>query len=188
MVRVPRADAPIAAELSARFRADEIYAYSLENGVWSTWADEHAWRHTSRNGRKRCDCSAHVGPVDWRRETLAEHLGVELGRRRTVARTPARRQTPVPAPAPTPAPTPAVTTIAPTTVTREEDTTMADTSDQLTATFTIEREPKGSGGRRFSETAANRDDQVIGTLYVSQHASKLLGDPAKLRIIVEAIA
>jgi hypothetical protein len=79
--RVPRADAAIAAALSERYRADTLYAYSYDNGVWSTWADEHDWRHTERNGQRRCACCAPemsaAGPIDWRRDRLLSWLGLD---------------------------------------------------------------------------------------------------------------
>jgi hypothetical protein len=80
-VRVPRADTAIAAALSERYRTGSIYSYSLERGVWSTWETEHDWRHTERNGQRRCACCAPemsaAGPTDWRRDRLLSWLGLD---------------------------------------------------------------------------------------------------------------
>jgi hypothetical protein len=79
MVRSPKADEPIRAELSARFRRKELWSYCYENGVWSTWATRHDYAATQRNGRYRCECAPDCGygPTDWDRAELLAWLGLE---------------------------------------------------------------------------------------------------------------
>jgi hypothetical protein len=83
MSRPPRADAAIAAELSRRFRAGELYSYSYDpaeagGSGWLVWLDEHDWRHELRNGVRRCACCAPemvaAGAVDMTREALLAWL------------------------------------------------------------------------------------------------------------------
>jgi hypothetical protein len=82
--RPPKADAVIASELSARFRAGELWSFSWDHdrGCWSTWTSEHDWLHTERKGSYRCSCCApemslQHGPRDWRdRAALLAWLGL----------------------------------------------------------------------------------------------------------------
>jgi len=89
-VRVPRSDTAIAAALSERFRSGAIYSYAYENGVWSTWTTEHDWRHTIRNGQRRCACCAPelspAGPTDWQRDRLVAWLGLDVPAPRKLTR------------------------------------------------------------------------------------------------------
>jgi hypothetical protein len=82
VTRVPRGDAQIYTALAQMFRDGQVYAFSYEAGVWSTWTTEHDWRHTERNGQRRCACCAPemsaAGPTDWQRDRLVAWLGVDV--------------------------------------------------------------------------------------------------------------
>jgi hypothetical protein len=70
-------------------------------------------------------------------------------------------------------------------VAREREKDM-ETTTKIVKTFAIEREPNGSGGRRFSQEDAtgNRPEKY----YVTQDDSRALGDPSRVRITIEAIS
>lgn len=77
-IRVPRRDQGIYDVLSRAFRNGDIYSFSFDGNVWSTWDTEHDWLGTFRNGRKLCGCegTCEYGPIDWDRDVLAEWLGL----------------------------------------------------------------------------------------------------------------
>jgi len=87
VMRPPKADAAIFEELSQRFCRGELYSYSYENGVWSTWETMHDSDATQRKGRYRCYCVPRCshGPTDWDRSDLIAWL--DLDQPSTVTRT-----------------------------------------------------------------------------------------------------
>jgi hypothetical protein len=64
---------------------------------------------------------------------------------------------------------------------------MATPTKKITATFTIDKEPSGGGGRRFQEVESSLDngDEVFGRIYLNQAGSRALDNPGKFKITVE---
>jgi hypothetical protein len=90
ITRPPKADAAIYAALSERFRLKKLYAYSYENGTWSTWETGHDFDATSRNGCYRCECAPDCGhgPTDWDRDELMAWLDIDQAPKVTRKRQP----------------------------------------------------------------------------------------------------
>lgn len=88
--RVPKADTAIYAGLSQRFRAGDLYAFSYENGTWTTWTTEHDFEATERNGKARCCCAPHIGgdigPTDWTRADLVAWLDIDERKPRAMSK------------------------------------------------------------------------------------------------------
>lgn len=75
---VPVSDQAVYVALCQRYRTGDIYSFSYERGVWTTWDCEHDWQHTERNGQLRCQCPSTVaGPTDWTRGDLVSWLGLD---------------------------------------------------------------------------------------------------------------
>ena len=53
---------------------------------------------------------------------------------------------------------------------------------EFTLEFRIEREPRGSGGRRFA--CCGGPEGVVDTLYLGQEASRALGSPDALEVVI----
>lgn len=88
MRKLPASERDIYAALSERFRAGDIYSFSYEGEMWSTWTTEADYNATERNGKVRDQAAAAAGhgPIDRDSATMRVLLGLDAPKARKLSK------------------------------------------------------------------------------------------------------